>query len=47
LEIKGRFVDVTIWDFPGYEICRHEIPSGCRRAAGAVVVYDVTDRASF
>jgi Ras-related protein Rab-2A len=47
LEIDGRFVDVTIWDCPGHETYRPEVPSHCRRAAGAVVVYDVMDRASF
>ncbi|XP_065221179.1 ras-related protein Rab-18-B-like [Planococcus citri] len=45
--IDGQAVKLAIWDTAGQERFRTLTPSYYRDAQGAVLVYDVTDRASF
>jgi Ras-related protein Rab-2A len=46
-EIDNKTIECVIWDCPGRETYRPDIRRHCRGAAGALVVYDVTSRASF
>mmetsp|Transcript_7586 Transcript_7586/g.8536 ORF Transcript_7586/g.8536 Transcript_7586/m.8536 type:complete len:249 (+) Transcript_7586:70-816(+) len=45
--LEDRTVRMQLWDTAGQERFRALIPSYIRDSAGAVVVYDVTSRASF
>jgi Ras-related protein Rab-6A len=47
LYLEDRTVRMQLWDTAGQERFRALIPSYIRDSAGAVVVYDVTSRASF
>jgi Ras-related protein Rab-2A len=47
LEIDNKTIECVIMDCPGRETYRPNIPRHCRGVAGAIVVYDVTSRASF
>lgn len=47
LYLEDRTVRMQLWDTAGQERFRALIPSYIRDSAGAVVVYDVTNRASF
>jgi small GTP-binding protein len=38
---------LNVWDTAGQEIYRSIVPIYVRSATGAIIVYDVTDRASF
>ena len=46
-EVRGYKVEIQIWDTAGQEKFRSLGPLYYRSAVGAVVVYDVTNRASF
>lgn len=47
LYLEDRTVRMQLWDTAGQERFRALIPSYIRDSAGAVVVYDITSRASF
>ena len=43
----GSSVKANLWDTTGQEKYKAIVSAHCRKALGAVVVYDVTERASF
>lgn len=45
--IDGEMIRLNIWDTAGQERYRALAPNYYRLAKGAVIVYDITDRASF
>ena len=45
--LEDRTVRLQLWDTAGQERFRSLIPSYIRDSSVAVVVYDITDRASF
>ena len=47
IEIDGNTVKLAIWDTAGQERFRTLTPSYYRDGQGAILVYDVTDRATF
>jgi len=47
VDIDGNLVKLAIWDTAGQERFRTLTPSYYRGAQGAILVYDVTSRASF
>lgn len=47
IDISGRVVKLQCWDAGGRESFRSIVRSYYRRAAGALIVYDVTQRDSF
>lgn len=47
LEINGKYIKLQIWDTTGLERFRTVAPSFYPSAHGIIVVYDVTDQASF
>eukprot|EP00927_Polykrikos_kofoidii_P032304 TRINITY_DN27567_c0_g1_i1.p1 TRINITY_DN27567_c0_g1~~TRINITY_DN27567_c0_g1_i1.p1 ORF type:complete len:227 (+),score=50.28 TRINITY_DN27567_c0_g1_i1:321-1001(+) len=47
VHLEDRTVRLQLWDTAGQERFRSLIPSYIRDAAGAVIVYDVTNRSSF
>jgi len=46
-QIDGKVVKVQLWDTAGQEQYRSVTRSYYRKAAGAVLVYDITDEDSF
>mmetsp|Transcript_14995 Transcript_14995/g.37722 ORF Transcript_14995/g.37722 Transcript_14995/m.37722 type:complete len:155 (+) Transcript_14995:1-465(+) len=45
--LEDRTVRLQLWDTAGQERFRSLIPSYIRDSSGAIVVYDITNRASF
>merc|ERR1719287_363956 len=45
--LEDRSVRLHLWDTAGQERFRSLIPSYIRDSSGAIVVYDITNRASF
>ncbi len=47
VSVHGQTVKLALWDTAGQERFRSLIPSYIRNSAGAIIVYDVTNRESF
>jgi Ras-related protein Rab-6A len=47
LELDGKEIHLSIWDFAGEQKFRVLFPSYCSGASGALILYDMTSRASF
>merc|ERR1719388_668458 len=47
LYLEDRTVRLQLWDTAGQERFRSLIPSYIRDSSGAIVVYDITNKASF
>ncbi|KAH8982570.1 P-loop containing nucleoside triphosphate hydrolase protein [Lactarius hatsudake] len=47
LDVKGRRVNLTVWDTPGVERFRALTSSYYRGTQGILLVYDITDRESY
>jgi small GTP-binding protein len=47
LELNGIIYNIHIWDTAGQEVYRSTSPIYCRNARAAMLVYDITCRASF
>lgn len=47
LDVKGRRVNLTVWDTPGVERYRALTSSYYRGTQGVLLVYDITDRESY
>ncbi|CAJ0930362.1 unnamed protein product, partial [Mesorhabditis belari] len=47
MDVKGEQSQLQIWDTAGQERFRSMVPMYMRNAAAAILVYDITNRASF
>ncbi len=47
LQLDGRDVHLSLWDFAGEQKFRVLFPSYCSGASGALLLYDMTSRSSF
>lgn len=47
LQLDGRDIHLSLWDFAGEKKFRVLFPSYCSGASGALILYDITSRNSF
>jgi small GTP-binding protein len=47
MDVDGKRIDLQVWDTAGQELYRALVPVYVRAASCGLLLYDVTDRASF